>query len=280
MRNVDVGLIKAAVKEMAMEACIFLSSDVLNKIKEARTIEKSELGCVELDNLIENARLAETLKIPICQDTGMAIVWLEIGQEVHFVGGLLEDSINQGVREAYQEAFLRKSVLNDPLLRVNTGDNTPAIIHYEIVTGSQIRILYSPKGFGSENMSAIRMLNPSDGKAGVVNFVTETVEKAGPNPCPPIVVGVGLGGSFEKAALLSKKSLFRKLGEHNCSPHLEALENELYEAVNKLGIGPQGLGGSSTALAVHVEAYPTHIAGLPVAVNISCHATRHAERII
>ncbi|GFR36456.1 fumarate hydratase [Thermobrachium celere] len=233
-----------------------------------------------LDILIKNSEIAENEKMPMCQDTGMAVVFMEIGQDVHIVGGNLEDAINEGVRQGYIEGYLRKSVVKDPLDRVNTKDNTPAIIHYSIVPGDKIKITVAPKGFGSENMSRLKMLKPADGVEGVKKFVLETVKEAGPNPCPPIVVGVGIGGTFEKAAFLAKKALLRSVDEENKNPYYAQLEKELLEEINKLGIGPQGFGGLTTCLGVNIEVYATHIAGLPVAVNINCHATRHKEAVI
>lgn len=277
MRIVDVQMVQQAVKKMAYESNIRLSTDVKERIEKAAVTEASPLGKELLGDLLENIRLADQKNIPICQDTGMAIVWLEVGQDVQWTGGYVIDAVNQGVREAYAEGFLRKSVVGDPLERINTGDNTPAIVHYELVPGEAVVVKFSPKGFGSENMSRLKMLKPSEGRQGVVDFVVETVALAGPNPCPPIVVGVGIGGSFEKAAVMAKKALFRPLDEPAEVAEVALLEQELLERINALGIGPQGLGGSTTALAVNVLCYPTHIAGLPVAVNISCHATRHME---
>jgi fumarate hydratase subunit alpha len=277
MRNVSVQLIRDAVRKMAVDANYNLSGDIYEALGDMKKRETSQIGNAMLDNLIENADIARKGIFPICQDTGMAIVFVELGQDVHLEGGLLEDAINEGVRLGYEEGFLRKSVVGDPLQRKNTNDNTPAVIHVKLVEGSKVRIKLSPKGFGSENMSRIKMLNPSDGQQGVIDFVLETVEMAGPNPCPPIVVGVGIGGSFEKAALMAKEALFRDVTSHSSIDHVKELETLLLGRINELGIGPQGLGGINTAIGVNIEVYPTHIAGLPVAVNISCHATRHME---
>ncbi|MNO87120.1 L(+)-tartrate dehydratase subunit alpha [compost metagenome] len=233
-----------------------------------------------LDKIIINSDIASKENMPMCQDTGMAVIFVELGQDIHIVGGGLKEAINEGVRQGYSEGYLRKSVVKDPLTRVNTGDNTPAVIHIDVVDGDELKITIAPKGFGSENMSRIKMLKPSDGVEGVKEFVLETVKIAGPNPCPPIIVGVGIGGTFEKAAELSKKALLRSIEERNKDTYYSDLENELITKINKLGIGPQGFGGKTTALGVNIETYPTHIAGLPVAVNISCHATRHAEIIL
>jgi fumarate hydratase subunit alpha len=280
MRKIDVNSIKEAVKKMAIDSNYRLSSDVLEEMRRLEAVELSPLGKELLGDLVRNAEIAGEGVIPICQDTGMAIVYIELGQDVALEGGYIYDAVNAGVREGYAEGFLRKSVVSDPILRKNTGDNTPAVIHVDIVPGDRVKIMFSPKGFGSENMSRLKMLNPSDGEKGIMDFVLETVEIAGPNPCPPIVVGVGIGGSFEKAALLAKRALFRKVGSSNPLDHVADLEKRLLMGINALGIGPEGLGGSSTSLGVNVEVYPTHIAGLPVAVNISCHATRHVETII
>jgi fumarate hydratase subunit alpha len=233
-----------------------------------------------LDKIIINSDIASKENMPMCQDTGMAVIFVELGQDVHIVGGSLKEAINEGIRQGYSEGYLRKSVVKDPLTRVNTGDNTPAVIHIDIVDGEELKITIAPKGFGSENMSRIKMLKPSDGVEGVKEFVLETVKIAGPNPCPPIIVGVGIGGTFEKAAELSKKALLRSIEERNNDTYYSDLEDELITKINKLGIGPQGFGGKTTALGVNIETYPTHIAGLPVAVNISCHATRHAEIVL
>ena len=252
---------------------------MLQSLKKYEQIEISEIGQEMLCRIIENAELAADKQIAICQDTGMSVVFVELGQEVHVTGSITE-AINEGVRQAYKEGYLRKSVVGDPLNRKNTGDNTPAVIHYDIVTGENIKIQVMPKGFGSENMSAIKMLKPSDGVEGVIDFVLQTVKNAGSNPCPPIIVGVGIGGTMEKAAILSKKSLLRSLNDKNRSPYYAELEDLLLTKINNLGIGPQGLGGITTALRVHIESYATHFAGLPVAVNITCHASRHKETVI
>lgn len=264
---------------MCIKGNVDLPCDVASCIEKRMAEEDWRPAKEILERIVENYRLAAETGKPICQDTGMAVVFVEIGQDVH-VNGNLEEAINEGVRQGYREGFLRKSVVADPIDRVNTGDNTPAVIYYEIVPGDELVISIAPKGFGSENMSRVAMLRPSDGLQGVVKFIIETVEKAGPNPCPPVVVGVGVGGTFEKAAMMAKKALLRPLDEKNPDPVYDALENELLEAINKLGIGPQGFGGKTTALAVNIEKFPTHIAGLPVAVNISCHVTRHIREVL
>lgn len=280
MRKVQTDLIKDAIKEMCIEANLLLSPDVESRIEEAEREETKELGKKILSQLKENMAIAKEESIPICQDTGMAIIFLEIGQEVYLEGQYLEDAVNQGVREGYTEGFLRKSVVGDPLLRVNTKDNTPAVIHTMIVPGEKVKITVAPKGFGSENMSRVCMLKPADGEEGVKEAVLETVRLAGPNACPPMVVGVGIGGSFEKCALLAKKALTRNLDIRSELPHIRAMEEELLQKINALNIGPGGLGGNTTALGVNIETYPTHIAGLPVAINICCHVNRHAVREI
>lgn len=277
MREINVLEITKAVKKLCVDANYYLSDDVKNKIKEAYNDESWDMAKGILDKILTNVEIAKNEDMPICQDTGMACVFIELGQEVHIVGGSLEDAINEGVRQGYTEGYLRKSVVKDPLDRVNTKDNTPAIIYYDIVPGDKLKIVVAPKGFGSENMSQLKMLKPSDGLQGVKDFVLKVVKEAGPNPCPPIVVGIGIGGSFDKAANLAKKALIRPLAERNDNKFYAELEEELLAEVNALGIGPQGFGGKSTALAVNIETYPTHIAGLPVAVNINCHVTRHAE---
>ncbi|HHV97428.1 MAG TPA: fumarate hydratase [Clostridiaceae bacterium] len=280
MRVVECSAITNTVKELCITSNYCLNDDILNALREGIDKEESETGKLVLENIIENSRIAKTEGMAMCQDTGMAVFFVEIGQDVHVTGGSLTEAINEGVRLGYKEGYLRNSVVRDPIERVNTGDNTPAVIHYDIVEGDRIRIVIAPKGFGSENMSALKMLKPSDGLEGVKKFVIETVDKAGPNPCPPIVVGVGIGGTMEKAAILAKKALIRPINIRSEIEYVRKLELELLETINKLGIGPAGLGGTVTALGVNVEVYPTHIAGLPVAVNISCHATRHAEAII
>ena len=280
MREIHVSEITKVVKELCIESNYYLSKDVKEALQKAKENETWELAENILDKIILNSNIAKNEDMPICQDTGMACVFMEIGQDVHIIGGLLEDAINEGVRQGYDEGFLRKSVVKDPLDRVNTNDNTPAIIYYDIVQEDKIKITVSPKGFGSENMSRIKMLKPSDGLKGVKDFIIETVMLAGPNPCPPIVIGVGIGGTFDKAAYLAKKALIRPLDKRNSKEFYSNLEEELLEAINKLGIGPQGFGGKTTALGVNIETYPTHIAGLPVAVNINCHVTRHKEREI
>lgn len=276
MKTIPVSDVTDAVRRLCMDACTILGNDVVTVLKGFHQAEESPIGRDILQRIIENAEIAKTEKIPLCQDTGMAVVFLEIGQEVHFEGGLLVDAVNEGVRQGYEEGHLRKSVLH-PITRVNTGDNTPAVIHTEIVPGDKLKITLAPKGFGSENMSRVMMFPPSAGIAGVKNFVVQRVEEAGGNPCPPIVVGVGLGGTFEKAAFLAKKALLRPLGTVNPDPQLNELEQELLDRINRLGIGPMGLGGRTTALAVHVNIYPTHIASIPCAVNIQCHSCRHRE---
>lgn len=280
MREVNVALITDTVKRLSIEANYFLGADIKESLEKSRKEETYELAGQVLDKIILNSEIACKEKMPMCQDTGMACVFLEIGQDVHFVGGNLEAAINEGVRRGYEDGFLRKSVVDDPIRRVNTKDNTPAVIYYDIVDGDKVKITLAPKGFGSENMSKISMLKPSDGLEGVKNFVIETVKAAGPNPCPPMVVGVGIGGTFDKAAYLAKKALIRPINTSNKDEFYKALEIELLEKINKLGIGPQGFGGKTTALGLNIETYPTHIAGLPVAVNINCHATRHKEAII
>lgn len=265
---------------MSISSNINLCEDVMNSFKENKEKEESDIGRHILDTLIENAEIAKKNSMPICQDTGMAVVFLEVGQEVLFEGQNITDAINEGVRQGYKEGYLRKSVVDDPLLRNNTKDNTPAIIYYDIVKGDRVKMIFAPKGFGSENMSRIKMLKPSDGVKGVEDFVIETVSNAGANPCPPIVVGVGIGGTMEKAAYISKKALLRKIGNHNDLEHIKNMEERLLKKINNLGIGPQGLGGRTTALSVNIETFATHIAGLPVAVNINCHASRHEEIIL
>lgn len=280
MRTVHTDKIKEAIKEMCIEANLVLSADVERRILSAEQEETAELGKKILSQLKENMEIAKGENIPICQDTGMAIIFLKIGQEVHFEGDYLEDAVNQGVREGYAEGYLRKSVVGDPLLRENTKDNTPAVIHTRIVPGDKVKITVAPKGFGSENMSRVCMLKPADGEEGVKEAVLETVRLAGPNACPPMVVGVGIGGSFEKCALLAKKALTRNLDVRSELPHIRAMEEELLDKINHLNIGPGGLGGKTTALGVNIETYPTHIAGLPVAINICCHVNRHTVREI
>lgn len=280
MRVIHTDEIIENIKDMCIKANLVLAEDVEKQILNAKQQEESSLGKQILEQLEKNLVIAKEDQIPICQDTGMAIVFVKLGQDVHIQGLLLEDAINQGIRRGYQEGYLRKSVVSDPLLRENTKDNTPGIIHYEIVKGDSIEITVAPKGFGSENMSRVIMLKPSDGLLGVKKAVLETVELAGPNACPPIVVGVGIGGSFEKCAILAKKALTRDLNVPSELPHIRQLEQELLEEINKLGIGPGGLGGRITALGVNIETYPTHIAGLPVGINICCHVNRHITRII
>lgn len=280
MREIHISEIISTVRDLCIESNYYLSSDVKKSLCKAKENETWPLAENVLDQIILNSDIAKKEDMPICQDTGMACVFVEVGQEVHIVGGLLQDAINEGVRKGYDEGFLRKSVVKDPINRVNTKDNTPAVIYYDIVPGDKIKVTVAPKGFGSENMSRIKMLKPSDGLQGVKDFIIETVKLAGPNPCPPIVIGVGIGGTFDKAAYLAKKALIRPLNKRNNEKFYSDLEEELLETINKLGIGPQGFGGKTTALGLNIETYPTHIAGLPVAVNINCHATRHKEREI
>lgn len=280
MRTLNVEEISKNIKEMCIEANHFLSKDMDIAMKNAVSTEKSPLGKKILSQLQDNLKIAGKDMIPICQDTGMAVVFLEIGQDVHFEGGNLEDAVNEGIRRGYVDGYLRKSVVKDPILRENTKDNTPGIIHYKIVPGDQVKIKVAPKGFGSENMSRVFMLKPADGIEGVKEAVLTAVKDAGPNACPPMVVGMGIGGTFEKCALMAKEALTREVGSHSDIPYVKELEEELLERINKIGIGPGGLGGSTTALAVNVNTYPTHIAGLPVAVNICCHVNRHVIRTI
>ena len=280
MRTLNVEEISKNIKEMCIEANHFLSKDMDIAMKNAVSTEKSPLGKKILSQLQDNLKIAGKDMIPICQDTGMAVVFLEIGQDVHFEGGNLEDAVNEGIRRGYVDGYLRKSVVKDPILRENTKDNTPGIIHYKIVPGDQVKIKVAPKGFGSENMSRVFMLKPADGIEGVKEAVLTAVKDDGPNACPPMVVGVGIGGTFEKCALMAKEALTREVGSHSDIPYVKELEEELLERINKIGIGPGGLGGSTTALAVNVNTYPTHIAGLPVAVNICCHVNRHVIRTI
>ena len=280
MRTISTDEIIKNIKEMCIEANYYLSYDMKDKIDHACQVEESPLGRQILSQLEENMQIAESSQIPICQDTGMAVVFLKIGQDVHIEGMNLEDAVNEGIRQGYVEGYLRKSVVGDPLLRENTKDNTPGIIHYEIVPGENIDITVAPKGFGSENMSRVYMLKPADGIDGVKDAVLNAVKLAGPNACPPVVVGVGIGGTFEKCALLAKKALTRDTNVHNSIPYVKEMEEDLLEKINNLGIGPAGLGGRITALAVNIETYPTHIAGLPVAVNMCCHVNRHKHRVI
>ena len=280
MRTVKTKQITENIREMCIEANHFLTGDMTEALDRARESEKAPLGKQILQQLQENLQIAGEDMIPICQDTGMAVVFAEVGQDVHIEGCLLEDAIQEGVRRGYTEGFLRKSVVKDPLIRENTKDNTPAVIHYTITSGDKIRLTLAPKGFGSENMSRIFMLKPADGIEGVKNAILTAVKDAGPNACPPMVVGVGIGGTFEKCALMAKQALTRPVNEHSLIPYVKEMEEELLEKINKTGIGPGGLGGSTTALAVNINTFPTHIAGLPVAVNICCHVNRHAVREI
>lgn len=278
MRSVDVSVITKNIKEMCIQANHFLSEDMDIAMKKAVETEEAPLGKQILTQLQENLKIAGEDMIPICQDTGMAVVFVEVGQEVHFEGGSLTDAINEGVRQGYVEGYLRKSVVGDPIIRENTKDNTPAVIHYNIVPGDKVKIKVAPKGFGSENMSRVFMLKPADGIEGVKNAILTAVQDAGPNACPPMVVGVGIGGTFEKCALMAKDALTREVGIHSEIPWVKDLEEEMLDTINKLGIGPGGLGGTTTALAVNVNTYPTHIAGLPVGINICCHVNRHIVR--
>ena len=280
MRDIKVSTITDAIKEMCKEINHFLSPDMKEALHTAKENESSELGKKILSQLQENLEVAAKEMIPICQDTGMAVVFIKVGQDVHLTDGNLEDAINEGVRQGYTEGYLRKSVVDDPIIRNNTKDNTPAVIHYEIVPGDKVTITLAPKGFGSENMSRVFMLKPADGIEGVKEAVLTAVKDAGPNACPPIVVGVGIGGTFEKCAVMAKSALTRKVGEHSPIEYVKELEIELLNKINALGIGPGGLGGSQTAFAVNVETYPTHIAGLPVGINICCHVNRHITREI
>ncbi|NLK86021.1 MAG: fumarate hydratase [Clostridiaceae bacterium] len=280
MKVINASQITETVERLCIEANCELNSDIMDALEKGIGAEESETGRRILCQLVDNARTAAREGMAICQDTGMAVVFVEIGQDVHVAGGSLSDAINEGVRRGYEKGFLRKSVVSDPLERINTNDNTPAVIHYDIVGGEGIKITVAPKGFGSENMSGVRMLKPSEGIDGVRSFILEMVDRAGPNPCPPVVVGVGIGGTMEKAALLAKKALLRPVDMRNADSRYKELEEELLERINRLGIGPAGLGGRLTAMAVNIEVYPTHIAGLPVALNMSCHVTRHAEAVL
>ncbi len=280
IRQINTDVIIDNIREMCIQANHQLSSDMEQSLKKAVQTERSELGKKILTQLEQNLQIAEKELIPICQDTGMAVVFLEVGQDVHLEGMAVEDAVNEGVRQGYRDGFLRKSVVEDPIIRQNTNDNTPAVIHYSIVLGNHVRITLAPKGFGSENMSRVFMLKPADGIEGVKNAILTAVKDAGPNACPPMVIGVGIGGTFEKCALMSKKALTRNINEHSNIPYIKELELELLQEINKMGIGPGGLGGSTTAFAVNIETYATHIAGLPVAVNICCHVNRHVVREI
>lgn len=280
MKTIHVKEIIENVKEMCIEANHYLTDDMKQALKQSEKKEKSPLGKQILAQLEDNLKIAAEDMIPICQDTGMAVIFIEIGQEVYIEGGILTDAVNEGVRQGYVEGYLRKSVVKDPIFRENTNDNTPAVIHYDIVAGDQIKIVLAPKGFGSENMSRIFMLKPADGIEGVKNAILTAVKDAGPNACPPMVVGVGIGSTFEKCALLAKKALTRSVNEYSPISYISELEEELLKKINQLGIGPGGLGGSTTALAVNINTYPTHIAGLPVAVNICCHVNRHCVRVL
>ncbi len=280
MREIDVAVVSAAVAEMCKEANYYLGDDVTKAFEKGLAEEVSPVGREVFKQLLENARIAREEEVPMCQDTGTAVLFVELGQDVRLTGGDFNEALNAGVRSGYAEGYLRKSIVKDPLQRVNSGDNTPAVVHLQIVPGDQIKITLAPKGGGSENMSAVKMLTPSQGSQGLIDFVVDTASRAGSNPCPPIVVGVGFGGNFEKVAYLAKKALLRPLGEPNGDPFYADLEKEMLEQINNTGIGPQGFGGRFTALAVHIEAYPCHIACMPAAVNINCHASRHAGRVI
>lgn len=280
IREINASEITKTVREMCIKVNHFLSEDMDNALKKATENEKSDLGKKILDQLQENLKIAGEDMIPICQDTGMAVLFVEVGQDVHVTGALIEDAINEGVRQGYVDGYLRKSVVKDPIIRENTKDNTPAVIHYSIVAGDKIKITFAPKGFGSENMSRVFMLKPADGIEGVKNAIMTAVTDAGPNACPPMVVGVGIGGTFEKCAILAKKALTREIGKNSDIEYVAKLEKEMLKKINTLGIGPGGLGGTTTALAVNINTYPTHIAGLPVAVNICCHVNRHIVREI
>ncbi len=277
MKTIHIEEVINSVEKLCIEANYYLNEDILNALKNGNAIEESQIGKNILSSLINNAAIAREKQKAICQDTGMAVIFVSIGQDVHIEGGSLTEAINEGVRRGYKKGYLRASIVADPINRINTGDNTPAVIHYDIAEGDKLKITIAPKGFGSENMSRLKMLKPSDGIEGVKNFIVETVDITGPNPCPPIVVGVGIGGNMEKSALLAKKALLRPVNIRNTTEYVKNLEIEMLEKINNLGIGPSGLGGRVTALAVNIEVFPTHIAGLPVSVNINCHATRHAE---
>lgn len=280
MKEITVEKIINTVSQMCIDANCILNDDVYKAISASIETEKSPISKKILNDLIDNAKIAKQKQMPICQDTGMAVIFVEIGQDVHIKDGLLTDAINEGVRRGYTQGYLRKSVVSDPLERINTNDNTPAIIHYDIVEGDNLKIIVAPKGFGSENMSRVYMLKPSDGIEGIKKAILKTVDEAGSNPCPPMIIGVGIGGNFEYVTLLAKKALLRTVGEHSKKPHIQQLEKELLTDINKLGIGAQGFGGTTTALGINIETYPTHIAGLPLAINISCHVTRHIEKIL
>ena len=280
MREIQTQQIIDVIEKLCIDANNHLPEDVKCAIKNCRACEDGQIACGVLDNIIENFEIADNENLPICQDTGMACVFLEIGQDVHIVGGDLTEAVNEGVRRGYKNGYLRKSVVADPVRRGNTGDNTPAMIYTEIVPGDKLKITLGPKGFGSENMSAVRMFKPSAGLQGIKDFIIETVEAAGPNPCPPIVIGVGIGGTFDKAALLAKKAIMRPLDTSNPDPYYADLEKEMLEKVNALGIGPQGFGGKTTAIGLNIEVLPTHIAGMPCAININCHVTRHKTEVI
>lgn len=280
MREIEVSQITDVIEKLCMEANEHLPEDIKHAIRDCRACEDGSIACGILDNIIENFEIADQENVPVCQDTGMACVFLEIGQDVHFTGGNLAEAVDEGVRRGYEKGYLRKSVVKDPVRRGNTGDNTPAMLYTEIVPGDQVKITVGPKGFGSENMSAIRMFKPSAGLQGIKDFILETVETAGPNPCPPMVVGVGIGGTFDKAALLAKKALMRPINVRNEDPFYADLETEMLDKINQLGIGPQGFGGKTTALGLNIETMPTHIAGMPCAINISCHVTRHKTEVI
>ncbi len=280
MRTINSEEITKKVRAMCIEATCHITPDVKAAFENSLKTEKSEVSKGIIENLLKNAEIADRKEVPICQDTGMAVFFVEVGNEVVVEGDTITEAINKGVSQGYTDGYLRKSVVKDPLDRINTKDNTPAVIHYDFVKGDKIKITFAPKGFGSENKSGLKMLNPSDGLDGVIDFVVETVRKAGPNPCPPMVIGVGIGGTMDKCAVLAKKALTREVGSSNENPFYADLEKKLLEKVNKLGIGPQGMGGTTTALGLNIEVFPTHIAGLPVAVNVNCHATRHAVEII
>jgi len=281
MREINVEEITRTVEKLCIESNYYLPEDVKKALEEALKKEESPLGVEILSDILKNQEIARTKDVPICQDTGLAVIFLELGQDVRLVGGNLNEAIDEGVRRGYKKGYLRKSAVDDPfIVRKNTGDNTPAIIHTKVVSGENIKLILAPKGGGSENMSALAMLKPSEGIKGIKKFVLDTVEKAGSNPCPPIIVGIGIGGTIEKTTLIAKQSLLRKVGDHNPNPKVAELEKELLEEINKLGIGPQGFGGRTTALAVNIETFPAHIASMPVAINIQCHVARHQEAII